>query len=78
MTDHAFWADCPDVQVDPDKLGGEPTVGLYRVAARTIVECEQLGETPEEIAYDYGLPLDKIQAILSYYHAHKAEIVPTH
>lgn len=69
MIDANFWTDCPYVQVDPEKLHGEPTVGAYRVAARTVVECEEFGETPEEIAEDYGLPLDQVKAVLNYYHA---------
>ena len=73
MTDRQFWGDCPDVEVDDQKLHGEPTVGPYRVAARTVVECEELGETPEEIADDYGLPLDKVKAVLGYYHARHHE-----
>ena len=55
-----FWKDCPSVQVDPEKLHGEPTVGAYRLEARTVVECEQLGEMPEEIAEDYGGPLEDV------------------
>ena len=75
--DATFWKDCPSVQVDPEKLHGEPTVGPYRVAARTVVECEELGETPAEIADDYGLPIEKVKAILRYYHAQKPELAPS-
>ncbi len=68
-----FWRDCPDVEVDSEKLHGEPTVGPYRVAVRTVVESDELGETSEEIADDYRLPLDKVRSILTYYHAHQPE-----
>ena len=78
MTDREFWADCPDVQVDDQKLHGEPTIGSYRVAARTIVESEELGETPEEIASDYQVPLDTVKAILAYYHAHQPASAHSH
>lgn len=78
MTDVDFWRDCPEVQIDDQRLHGEPTVGSYRVAARTVVESEDLGETPEEIADDYSLPLDKVRAVLSYYHAHQPEPAPSH
>jgi uncharacterized protein (DUF433 family) len=77
MSDAEFWAHCPHTEQDPEKLHGEPTVGPYRVAARTIVECEQLGDTPEQIAEDYSLPLEKVRAILSYYHAHEPELTPS-
>ena len=74
MSDVKFWAGCPDVQRDPEKLHGEPTVGPYRVAVRTVVEAEELGQSPEETADEYGLPLDKVRAILGYYHAHQSEL----
>ncbi len=78
MTDRQFWIGCPAVEIDDQKLHGEPTVGPYRVAARTVIECEELGETPEEIAQNYGLPVDKVRTILSYYHAHQPELTPFH
>jgi len=71
-----FWKDCPNVQVDPEKLKGEPTVGPYRLEARTVVECEELGEQPEQIAQDYGVPLEDVKAILRYYHARQIELTP--
>jgi uncharacterized protein (DUF433 family) len=77
MSEKEFWAGCPDSEQDPQKLGGRPTVGPYRVAAQTPVECEDLGGTPEEIADDYGLPVAKVQAILSYYHARQLEPMPS-
>jgi uncharacterized protein (DUF433 family) len=78
MFDVDFWRDCPDVQIDDQKLHGEPTVGPYRVAARTVIESEELGETPEDIADDYSLPLDKVRAVLSYYQAHQPEPIASH
>jgi uncharacterized protein (DUF433 family) len=73
-----FWKDCPSVQVDPGKLNGEPTVGPYRLEARTVVDCEKLGETPEEIAEDYGVPLEDVKAIIAYYHARQALPTSSH
>lgn len=72
-----FWKDCPSVQVDPGKLNGEPTIGPYRLEARTVVECEELGETPEEIAGDYGVPLEDVKAVIGYYHARQAQTTPS-
>jgi uncharacterized protein (DUF433 family) len=77
MSDIDFWRECADVQIDDQKLHGEPTVGAYRVAARTVVECEELGETAEEIAQDYGLPLDKVKAVLRYWHARQPQLTPS-
>jgi uncharacterized protein (DUF433 family) len=41
-----------------------------RVLADTIPECAELGETPEEIAFDYSLPLKSVREILAYAVAH--------
>jgi uncharacterized protein (DUF433 family) len=78
MSDREFWARCPEIEIDDQKLHGEPTIGPYRVAARTIIECEELGDTPEEIAEDYRLPLEKVKAVLAYYHAHEADPAISH
>jgi uncharacterized protein (DUF433 family) len=78
MSENEFWRGHPDSEQDPEKLQGRPTVGPRRIAAQTLVECEELGETPEEIAADYELPVDEVKAILSYYHAHQPELTPSH
>ena len=49
----------------------------YRVAAQTIVESEELGETSQEIADSYGLQPDKVDAILKYWHSHHSELLPS-
>lgn len=72
-----FWKDCTDVQIDALKLHGEPTVGPFRVAVRTVIEAEELGQSPEQTADDYGLPLDKVKAVLAYYHARQPEFTPS-
>ena len=73
MGEREFWSGCPDVEIDNEKLHGQPTVGPYRVAVQTVVESEELGETAEEIAQNYGLPRDKVEAILNYWHTYHPE-----
>jgi uncharacterized protein (DUF433 family) len=63
-----FWKDCPAVETVPDRLGGRPVVKDSRVAAETILESEELGETAEETAYNYGLKLQDVLDIRSYAH----------
>jgi uncharacterized protein (DUF433 family) len=65
-----FWKDCPAVEAVPGRLNGQPVVKNSRVAAETIVECEELGETAEETAENYGLKLVDVLEIRSYYKAH--------
>lgn len=79
MNEAEFWSKCPDVQIDPEKLSGEPTVGEYRLAASTVVDYAESGSTAEEIVeYFPGTPLDKVKRVLAYYYAHQPELTPSH
>jgi uncharacterized protein (DUF433 family) len=69
-----FWKDCPVVEIVPGRLGGRPVVKDSRVAAETIVESEELGETAKETAYNYGLKLQDVLDIRSYAHRRNAAL----
>jgi len=78
MREVEFWADCPAVKIDPQKLGGRPTVGTYRLAAQDVADLSDDGLTAEEIVEDFpGTPLDKVRAVLEYYHAHHDQLTPS-
>lgn len=78
MSEAEFWRDCPAAQIDPDKLGGRPTVGPYRLAAQDVAEIAEYGATAEEIADQFeGTPVEDIRAVLSYYAAHKPQLAPS-
>ena len=64
--DSTFWRDCPLVEVVPGKLDGQPVIKGARVLADAVVECAELGETPEETAYNYSLPLETVRQLLAY------------
>ena len=61
-----FWIDCSAVESVPGRLGGRPVVKDSRVAADTVLEAEELGETAEETARNYGLKLQDVLEIRSY------------
>jgi len=76
MTD-IDWSDCPIVERDPEKMGGEPTVRAWRVTADAVVGNYDYGIPPEEIAEMFTLPIDDVLAVLAYakevrhgHHAH--------
>jgi uncharacterized protein (DUF433 family) len=75
--EESFWADCPAVEKVPGRLNGKPVARNSRVAADTIAECDDLGETPEEIAADYRIPLEQVKVIITWYHAHTAAFATT-
>jgi uncharacterized protein (DUF433 family) len=67
-----FWRDCPLVEQIPGKVSGLPLLKGTRVQADTIIECSELGDTPEQIASDYRLKLDDVRAVLAYVARHQA------
>ncbi len=66
-----FWKQCSLVETVPGRLGGQPVVKNSRVLADTILEAEELGETAEETAYNYGLNLQDVIDIRSYAAHHR-------
>ncbi len=59
----------------PDVRFGKPRIAGRRVAVADIVlQYNNLGLSPEEIAVDYELPLSAVHAALSYYYDHREEI----
>jgi uncharacterized protein (DUF433 family) len=52
-----------------------PLLKGTRVPADTIVESAELGETAEQIAFNYDLKLDEVRRLLAY--AAEAHAVPT-
>jgi len=65
------WSRCDIVEIVPGKVSGVPLVKNTRVPAETVAESAELGESPEEIAYNYDLRLEDVLAILAY-----AQITP--
>jgi uncharacterized protein (DUF433 family) len=57
--------------VIPGKVGGVPLIKGTRVQPGTIPESVELGETPEEIAYNYDLNLDVVLRLLAYAPEHQ-------
>jgi uncharacterized protein (DUF433 family) len=59
----------------PGLHGGRPCVAGTGVTVRRIAVLHNMGETPEEIAANYGhLSLAQVHAALTYYYANKAEL----
>jgi uncharacterized protein (DUF433 family) len=59
----------------PGKVSGLPLLKGTRVRADTVVECVELGESPEQIASDYRLDLSDVLAVMAYAAQHE-EISP--
>lgn len=62
------------IVVDPEVLGGRPTIEGHRIGVIHVATWTQQGVTPEEIAADFGLTLAEVHAALAYYYDHREEI----
>lgn len=76
------FADYPGVDLQPEddpsgwRVGGVPTLGKSRVPAELVAECLDEGETPEEVAYNYTLPLKQVLDFKAYRDAHQPALKP--
>ena len=63
------------IEITPDVRGGRPRVADTRIAVADIVLMHlRLGQSLEEIAGRYDLPLAGVYAAMAYYHDHRHEI----
>ncbi len=72
----------PVVEVQPQdrpedwRVGGVPTIGKSRVAAWRVAESLDHGETVEEVAENYTLPLKLVLDFKSHRDAHRPALRP--
>jgi uncharacterized protein (DUF433 family) len=69
------WSNYDGVETVPGRVSGVPVLKGTRVPADTIVESAELGETAEQIAFNYDLKVDDVSRLLAYAAKHNA--VPT-
>lgn len=60
------WTGCPDVEIDPEKLGGTPILKHSRMPAEGIVENYTDGMSADEIAEVFELPVQGVRDLLAY------------
>ncbi len=71
-----FWRDCPIVQTHPDRMHGEPTLRDYRLTVETLEQGYELGETAEELADDYRVPVEDVRTIFAFLRKHEPSLMP--
>ena len=60
------WSACPLIEAKPEVLGGAPVLRGTRMPANAIVDNFDYGLSVAEIAEQFELPPDRIEAILNY------------
>jgi len=69
--DKIDWSECPLVEVKPGVQSGAPVLRGTRMPANAIVDNFDYGMSVSEIAEQFELPPDRIQAILTYAQSHR-------
>jgi uncharacterized protein (DUF433 family) len=63
------------IELTPDTAGGKPRIRGRRITVQDIaIWHEQLGQSADEIATEYGLTLADVYAALACYFDHREEI----
>lgn len=65
------WSECPFVEIKPKVLSGTPVLGGTRLPANAIVDNFDYGLSVAEIAEQFEVPRDSVEAILAYAKTHR-------
>jgi uncharacterized protein (DUF433 family) len=65
------WSECPLVEVQPGLQSGAPVLRGTRMPADAIVDNFAYGVSVVEIAEQFEIPPDRIEAILTYAKSHR-------
>ena len=61
------WSGCPLIEVDHEKMGGQPNVAGIRITPEALVDNFNSGYDPDELEDMFpGVPLPFICAVLEY------------
>ncbi len=65
------WSDCSLVEVNPNVQSGAPVLRGTRLPVAAIVDNFDYGVSVAEIAEQFGISRDQVQAILAYADGHR-------
>ena len=65
------WSECPLVEIKPGVQSGAPVLRGTRMPAALIVDNFDYGVSVAEIAEQFEIPPDRIEAILAYAQSHR-------
>jgi len=69
--DNIDWSECPLVEVKPEVQSGAPVLCGTRMPAKAIVDNFDYGMSVSEIAEQFELPADFVEAIVTYAQSHR-------
>lgn len=65
------WSECPLVEVKPSVQSGAPVLRGTRMPVNAIVDNFDFGVSVAEIAEQFQIPSDRIEALLAYAKSHR-------
>ncbi len=65
------WSECPLVEVKPGVQGGAPVLRGTRLPVSVIIDNFDYGVGVSDIAEQFEVPQDSVEAILAYAKAHR-------
>lgn len=69
------WTGCDLVEIDPEKVAGQPVVRGTRVPADVVLIDEDYGRTPDQTHKSFPtLEVQTIRALLAFAHAHEPKL----
>jgi uncharacterized protein (DUF433 family) len=69
------WTGCDLVEIDPEKVAGQPVVRGTRVPADVVLIDEDYGRTPEQTHRSFPtLEIQTIHALLAFARAHEPKL----
>jgi uncharacterized protein (DUF433 family) len=71
VKEHIDWSACPLVELKPGVQSGAPVLRGTRLPVDAILDNFDYGLSPAEIAEQFEVPLDQIEAILTYAKTHR-------
>ena len=71
VADQIDWSQCALVEINPNVQSGAPVLRGTRMPVRAIVDNFDYGLSAAEIAQQFEISVDRIQAILTYAKSHR-------
>jgi len=65
------WSQCPLVEIDPEIQSGAPVLRGTRMPVNAIVDNADYGVSAAEIAEQFEIPLERVEAVLTYVKSHR-------
>ena len=65
------WAECPLVEVKPGVQSGTPVLRGTRMPVNAIVDNFDFGMSVAEIAEQFEIPFERVEAIVTYATSHR-------